>query len=142
MSTQIPYYVWKNDNSDAIFSDGKVKMKNSRCLLLTKNCWESMEIQLNSSGIFSKDFRHCRYFRQIQNDLRERNIEPDKFTDGIIFMSMFNDIDWIRKGNDGICISKSEKFKEYAKRFSQGHWTFFRSWRREEVSGMDSSKNS
>ena len=38
---------------------------------------------------------------------------------------MFNDIDWTRKGNDGICISNSEKVKEYAKRFSQGHWTFF-----------------
>ena len=39
-------------------------------------------------------------------------------------MSMFNDIDWTRKGNDGICISNAEKVKEYAKRVSQGHWTF------------------
>ena len=46
------------------------------------------------------------------------------FTDRVIFMSMFNDIDWTRTGNDGICISNSEKVKEYAKRFSQGHWTF------------------
>ena len=37
---------------------------------------------------------------------------------------MFNDIDWTRKGNEGICVSNSEKIKEYAKRFSQGHWTF------------------
>ena len=37
---------------------------------------------------------------------------------------MFNDIDWTRKGNDGICISNSEKVKEHAKRFSKGHWTF------------------
>ena len=29
-----------------------------------KECWESMENQLNSSGIFSKDFRHCRFFRK------------------------------------------------------------------------------
>ena len=71
-----------------------------------------------------RDFRHCRFFRKIQNDLRERNIELEKFTDRIIFMSMFNDIDWTRKGNDGICISNSEKVKTYAKRFSQGHWTF------------------
>ena len=62
--------------------------------------------------------------QKIQDDLRERNIEPEKFTDRIIFTSMFNDIDWTRKGNDGICISNREKAKEYAKRFLQGHWTF------------------
>ena len=39
-------------------------------------------------------------------------------------MSMFNDIDWTRKGNHGTCISNSEKVKDYAKRFLQGHWTF------------------
>ena len=38
---------------------------------------------------------------------------------------MFKDIDWTRIGNDGICTSNSEEVKEYAKRFSQGHWTFF-----------------
>ena len=62
--------------------------------------------------------------QKIQNDLRERNIEPEKFTDRIIFLSMFNDIDWTRKGNDGISISNSENVMEYAKKFSQGHWTF------------------
>ena len=36
----------------------------------------------------------------------------------IIFMSMFNDIDWTREGND-------EHWKMYAKRFSEGHWKFF-----------------
>ena len=52
-----------------------------------------------------------------KNDFRKRNIEREKLTDRITFMSMFNDIDWTRKGNDGICISDSEKVKEYAKRF-------------------------
>ena len=62
--------------------------------------------------------------QKIQDELRDRNSEPEKLTDRIIFMSMFNDIDWTRKGNDGIGISNSEKVKEYAKRFLQGHWTF------------------
>ena len=44
--------------------DGKVKWKNFKCLLLTKNCWELMENQLNSSGIFSQDSGHCRFFRK------------------------------------------------------------------------------
>ena len=39
-----------------------IKWKISKCRLLTKNCWESMEKQLNSSGIFSLDFHHCRFF--------------------------------------------------------------------------------
>ena len=44
--------------------DGKIKWKDSKCPLLTKNCWESMKKQLNSSGIFSQDFRHCRFFKR------------------------------------------------------------------------------
>ena len=39
-------------------------------------------------------------------------------------MSMFNDIDWTRKENEENCISNSVEVKMYAKRFSQGHWTF------------------
>ena len=69
-------------------------------------------------------FSSLQILQNIQEDLRERSIEPEKFIDRINFMSMFNDIDWTRKGNDGTCISNSEKVKEYAKRFSQGHWTF------------------
>ena len=34
----------------------------SKCLVLTKNCWESMENQLVSSEIFLQDFRPCRFF--------------------------------------------------------------------------------
>ena len=79
---------------------------------------------LNSSGILTQDSRHGRFFRKIQDDLRERNITPEDFTNRIIFMSMSNDIDWTRKGNDGICISTSGKVKEYAKRFPHGHSTF------------------
>ena len=60
----------------------------------------------------------------IHSDLQERNIEPEKITDRNIFMSMFNDIDWTRGGNDDNCISYSEKVKTYAKKFSQEHWTF------------------
>ena len=33
--------------------DGKVKWENSKCAFLTKNCRESMENQLKSSGTFS-----------------------------------------------------------------------------------------
>ena len=69
-------------------------------------------------------FSSLQILQKIQENLRERNIKPEGFTDRIIFMSMFNDIDWTTKGNDGICISNSDFVKKYAKRFSQGHWTF------------------
>ena len=39
-------------------------------------------------------------------------------------MSVFHDIDWTKKGNGDICISNTEKVETYAKKFSQGHWTF------------------
>ena len=39
-------------------------------------------------------------------------------------MSVANDIDWTNRGNEDICISRSEEAKNFAKRFSQGYWTF------------------
>ena len=57
--------------------------------------------------------------QQIQSDLQGWNTEPENFGDRIIFMSMFNDIDWTRKGNEEKCISNSEEIKKYAKRISQ-----------------------
>ena len=54
--------------------------------------------------------------REIQNGMQKQNAEPEKFADRIIFMSMFNNIDWARKGNDEKCVSNSEHIKMYGKR--------------------------
>ena len=62
--------------------------------------------------------------QKIQKDVQDRHIEPEDCEDRIIFMSMFNDIEWIQKGNSEQCISKSEQVKNNVKRFSRGHWTF------------------
>ena len=62
--------------------------------------------------------------RKIQKDLQEQNIEPEKFEDRIIFLSMFNGTDWTRRRNSEKCISNSDQVKNYAKKFMQGHWTF------------------
>ena len=62
--------------------------------------------------------------QRIQKYLQDQNIEPQAFGDRSIFMSMFNDIEWTRRGNADQCISNSEQTKNNAKRFSQGHWTF------------------
>ena len=43
-------------------------------------------------------FLSLQILQEIRNELRKRNIEPEKLIDRIIFMSMFNDIDRTRKG--------------------------------------------
>ena len=83
-----------NDSKDAI-------KKNSKCFFLTQNCWESMEKQLNSIGIFSQDFTIADSSRD-PAWFERGTLNPKRFTDRIIFMSMFNDIDWTRKGNQGV----------------------------------------
>ena len=80
---------------------------------------EAIELEWN---IFP-GFTSLQILQETQNDLQKRTIEPEKFTDRIIFMTMFNDIDWTRKGNGEICISNSEKVKMYAKKVSEGHST-------------------
>ena len=73
----------------------------------------------------SKDFPRCSslsVLEEIQKDLARKNNQPEEFKDQIIFMSMFNDIEW--KTNDENCISIAEKVKNYAMKLSQGHWSF------------------
>ena len=70
---------------------------------------------------------------EIQQDSEKRKIQPGEFTDGIIFMSMFNDIVW--NTNDENCVSNAEKVKNYPMRFSLGHGTFLGTG--SERSGME-----
>ena len=69
-------------------------------------------------------FTTLEILQKIQDDLQKKNIEPKHFTDRIIFMSMFNDIECTKRNIDETCISNSKKAKLYAKIFSRGHWTF------------------
>ena len=62
--------------------------------------------------------------RKIQTTMEENRIQPEKFEDRIIFMSMYNDIDWRKAENKGTCISNSFEVKAYANRFPKGHWSF------------------
>ena len=51
---------------------------------------------------------------KIQADLQGKNITLAKFSDRIILMSMFNDIQLERKDNEDSCSLTSRKIKEYA----------------------------
>ena len=62
--------------------------------------------------------------QKTQKDLQDQNIQPEKFEDRIVFMSMFDDINWAKRGNSESCTSNSEQVKNYAKRFSRGHRSF------------------
>ena len=80
----------------------------------------------HKDGLFScpvAGFSSSQILQEIQNDLRKRNIEPEKVHrwDHLHVNVQRHRLD---KDSDAICISNSEKVKEYAKGFSQGHWSF------------------
>ena len=85
---------------------------------------EFMENQLSSSGIFSPGFKLIEILRHVQQDLNARRITPDQFEGRMIFMSMFNDIEWTKKGHSDVCISNARKVSDCAKEFPRGHWSF------------------
>ena len=119
LSALIPYCdCWKWMRADVLLKDWKVKWKKSRCPLLTKNRQESMENKLNSSWRFPRIYIIADSTRDSEY-LQERNIKSQEFTDRITFMSMFNDIDWRGK------TIRFREVKTHAKKFLQGHWTFF-----------------
>ena len=62
--------------------------------------------------------------KEVQDRMAVRQTSPEEFEDRIVFMSMFNDIDWTKKGNYNECFSNSEKVSDFAKRFPLGHWSF------------------
>ena len=58
--------------------------------------------------------------RRKHNDV----VNPEQFEGRISFMSMFNDINWTKKGNSSECFSHSEKVKDYGRMCPRGLWSF------------------
>ena len=81
-----------------------------------------MKNQLKSSGKFSQDFTALQILYKIQSDLEGEHIEPEEFSDRIIFKSMFNDMDLDKEGNEASCTLTSTKIQEYALGFMEGRW--------------------
>ena len=50
--------------------------------------------------------------------------EPEHFKDRIIFMSIFNDIEWDAQGNKEQCEYNSQAVAECARKFPRGHSSF------------------
>ena len=60
---------------------------------------------------------------EIQETIGELQCGPADFKDRIIFMSMFNDIEWDARRNEELCENNSKSVGEYARQFSRGHWS-------------------
>ena len=61
---------------------------------------------------------------EIQKMMGELQCDPADFKDRIIFMPMFNDIEWEARGNEELCGNNSRSVAEYARKFLRGHWSF------------------
>ena len=55
----------------------------------------------------------------IQKDLEGKDIIPENFSDRIIFMTMFNDIEFWKRGNEDSCTLISRAIKDYASKFKR-----------------------
>ena len=60
----------------------------------------------------------------ILKDLERKRITPDQLGDRIIFMSMFNDIELEKRGNEDSCALTSRALRDYSSRFKDGQWAF------------------
>ena len=54
----------------------------------------------------------------------EFKIQPQDGKDRIIFLFMYNDIDWNQKNNEEMCRRNSSRVSAYANDFPTGNWTF------------------
>ena len=63
--------------------------------------------------------------REVQTRVTTRGIKPEEFKDRIIFMSMYNDIDWSKGGEFfNECFTNSLKVRDYAHRCPKGRGSF------------------
>ena len=56
-------------------------------------------------------FTTLQILQKIQDKLDARQTSPEEFEDRIVFMSMFNAVDWTKEENSKDCFSNSEKVK-------------------------------
>ena len=60
--------------------------------------------------------------QEVQELIEEEfKIQPQNFEDCIIFVSMYNDNDWTRKGNQQVCEENASRGADYARHFIQIH---------------------
>ena len=67
----------------------------------------------------------CNIFGSYYQVLKTRDGQnPESLDERIILMSLFNDIEWTKKGNTEICLHNAEEVAAFATQFKPGHWCF------------------
>ena len=96
-------------------------MDSKDCQELNGIDGEPVEFEWN----VSQDTQHWICSIEIRRKMAQNGIKPEEFEDRIIFMSMYNDIDWSQdEENFKKCVSNSTEVQACAHRFPKGHWSF------------------
>ena len=90
---------------------------------------EPMELEWN---IFP-GFTTMGILDEIQKIMTESKCEPEQFKGRIIFMSMYNDIDWGKRGNKENCIAKCSQSYRICSEIHARTLVVCRAWIREEM---------
>ena len=96
VSTQTPYYVWRRCGLKEAKTRWEGQVEEFKMSVSYKDLVGPDGEPTEFEWSILPGLTSLKILQKIQNDLRERNIEPEKFTDRIIFMSMSNGIDWTR----------------------------------------------
>ena len=64
------------------------------------------------------------FLDEIQKMMTELQCESEQFKGTIIFLSMYNDIEWRERGNKENSIMNSATGTNYARKFLPGRWSF------------------
>ena len=71
-----------------------------------------------------KGFTSLEILEEIQKWMAELQCENEQFQGRIIFMSMYNDIEWGQKENQETVVANSFLVSDYARKFAHGHRSF------------------
>ena len=66
---------------------------------------------------------------------------PDSFDESIIFMFMFNDIEWTKNDNADICLRSAKEVVTFAAHFKPRRWCFLESASRRGGTTFQFSRN-
>ena len=82
---------------------------------------------ITKNGVRVENIPTIHYIGHSRRDrkfITELQCEPEQFKWRIIFMSMYNDIDWGKRGNTEKCSTNSVTVANYARRFPLGRLSF------------------
>ena len=60
----------------------------------------------------------------IKHMMEEKGTQPSQVQDRIIFMSMYNDIEYWKKNNRNECCDSAKRVAQFAQNFKPGQWSF------------------